>query len=281
VNRPRPFVPPVAGAEVLLHHPALPAPMHVVPALPPDPAGGWGRSGWTFRPGVAAFLLDALAGRLHADRRTDYRYENVYADGVEEPGVAVLIEPTGHETVMPRISADLPHCPPPPAVTDVLADELWSVADQQPTPVSGDRADTVLAVLTAPDGRQVEELYVEVSPNVEQLDPGLWISVAARWCAPARRGLLVVPAGLVAVYEQADAEPEPEVFADNEGWLAFCRHCDESLFDPSCQPGMYYPQPDCGPGDVFWCPDHPRRDRHRPHAATWRCVELFEAGTAH
>jgi hypothetical protein len=254
------------GAELLLWHPALPAGLDAVPALP-DPTGGWGGPDWVFRASVLATVLDALAGRLGSDRRTDYRYDH------DHPRVPVLIEPTGQQTPLRRVGDHLPHCQPPPAVYRALDSRSWTLAHQ---PDALDEGAGTLGVLASPDRRDVEETYVRAAAEVEQLDPATWVKVAALWIAPARSCLLIVPAGLVALYEprtNARSTASLAELPDDQAWLPYCRHCDEPLFDPSCQPGMYYPQHDPGPEGSWWCPNPPRADRPRPHAASWRLVE--------
>jgi hypothetical protein len=180
---------------------------------------------------------------------------------------------TGQGTSMPRVSGDLPHCPAPPAVNRALDPAHWTRADNQPAPLPDDTA-TALAVLSAPGSWGREETYVRVAHDVERLDPVTWVTVAALWTVPARRGLLIVPAGLVALYEpEIDRGFPPREFAEGQAWLPECQRCAEPLFDSGSVPGMYYPQPDLGPDESPWCPQHPDTDRPRPHAVAWRLVQ--------
>lgn len=257
---------PIPYAEVLVHHPALPTGLGALPALPPDPFAGPPRTGWTFRPSVLATLVDTLAGRGPGAGRTGYR-EDYRLD------LAVLIEPTGQETPMPFVGTLAVHCPPPPTVRGALDPARWTVAEHQPAaPHPG--ADAAMAVLATPDRGDIEETYVNAAVDVEQLDPATWVVVTGHWCRPARPGALIVPAGLVALYEpEIDAEPEPDPATLPEGteWLPDCRHCGLGLVAP-CSPGDRYPHPDVRPGQSPWCPQHPHTERPRPHAPIWRVV---------
>lgn len=257
---------PLTCVEMLLRHPALPVTMPVVPALLQPPRPGAPTS-WTFRPSVLADLLDAYADSRDTEARTAYRYEEDHV---------VLTGPAGHTTTALRVSEDLPHCAPPQAITTRLAPDDWMLAvDQLPEFRSG--AGSELAIVATQAGRGVEEWYVDAPADIERLDPGTWVYINARWSVPARAGSLLVPAGQVALYQPAiNAEPMPEQFADGEDWLPDCRYCGELLIDSGCVPGMRYPEPDLGAGELPWCGENPRQDRHRPHAAVWRVSRQSE-----
>uniref|UniRef100_UPI003F49A7C3 hypothetical protein n=1 Tax=Amycolatopsis sp. CA-096443 TaxID=3239919 RepID=UPI003F49A7C3 len=256
-----PHVPPLACAEELVRHPGLPPGADPLPALPAGPHC----PEWTFRPSVLAVLLDVLDGRGHSGPRTGYRSD-------PRTRTVRLLPPTGPTAATSYISDDLPFCPPPPTVARVLDRDGWIPADRQPA-AAGWTEDACLAVLATPDRHDVEEPYVRAAPNVERLPPEELVTVAAMWTVPARAASLIVPAGLLALYETETRAPSAACDGDLE-WLPDCLHCGTPLIDNGSVPGMVYPWPDLGPSDSPWCPARPHTDRPRPHVADWRPVRL-------
>jgi hypothetical protein len=261
-----PFSAPLACTEVLISHPELPPSLPAVPAIPRT-------GGWAFRPSVLTSIIDAMAGRLGTAAWTEYRF--YHQPGQKERsadlGTALLAEPNGEYCEARRISRELPHCTMPTEFKRAFREYGWGLADRHQPAMPGTEVPTGLAVLVTPNGYDREAVYVDAPTDVETRPTDEWVFVAARWINPPLSGALLVPAGRVSLYEKEfDDQPCPERFADNEMWLPYCTYCDEPLFDPGAQPGMYYPQPDNGPSESPWCSLHPRPDRRRPHAAAWR-----------
>ncbi|MET9265284.1 hypothetical protein [Amycolatopsis sp. NPDC004079] len=253
-------MPPFACAEALVRHPDLPAGADSIPAVL---HAGPLRQEWIFRPSVLAALFDILPGSGGSARRTGYRLDPV-------AGTALLFPPDSFPVAARFVSDDLPFCPPPPKINRALDPEGWTLADRQP-PVADWTADACLAVLAAPDRNTVEEAYVRADPGVERLPAAALTRVAALWTVPARDAELIVPAGLVALYDP-ETRAQSAAPDDDQDWLPDCPRCGEPLIDSGSVPGMYYPWPDLGPADSPWCPKHPLTDRPRPHAAHWRPV---------
>lgn len=205
-----------------------------------------------FRPLVLRDVLDD-----YARRRRDVH-----------TGTHVLVD--DHDDILHITEPDTPTYTAPISGTGhvALADSAhrWSLATDQPYWAAARTGS--LAIVATPDG-EVAASFVTAATDIEQLDPTQWVTVAEHLIVPARRQLIIVTAGNVALFEpQHHRDDQPEDCAEDEEWLPFCYHCGQPLLDPGSIPGMPYPMAD-GPANP-WCPQHPDPSpRARPCAATW------------
>ena len=244
-----PFVSPIVCAETLIEDLRVDQPRPVYPALVTSDASG--SLVPHFRPLVLRDVLDANNGLQGCVPTQTHVVIDEHDDilHITEPGTptyTAAIHLTGHV----RMTDDT---------------RRWSLAPEQPH--WGAARTGSLGTVATPD-RRIESAFVTAPVDVEQLDPEQWVTVAERRIVPARRQLLIVKAGAVALFEpQHHRDDQPENLDDDEAWLPRCYHCGRDLLDSGSIPGMPYPMPD---DSNPWCPQHTDPSgRARPCAATW------------